>query len=169
VDLWWWICGGLFVSLWCLVVDLWCCVFVVSCGGSVMSCGGSVVPCCRFVVSRGVLLYVLYVYLTLPSPFVLHLFCLLSHLSHLFHPISLISSLSGTVDVSTMEISTLDAAISRARSAGVMTGEGRRLLVAAIGLRAVRSALLSVSLFVVRLFTPVYACLRLFTPVYACL
>ena len=145
-------------------MDLWwiVCVFVVPCGGSVMSCGGSVVPCCRFVVSRGVLLYVLYVYLTLPSPFVLHLFCLLSHLSHLFHPISLISSLSGTVDVSTMEISTLDAAISGARSAGVMTGEGRRLLVAAIGLRAVRSALLSVSLFVVRLFTPVYACLRLF-------
>ena len=48
----------------------------------------------------------------------------------------------GTVDLSTMEIAKLDDALRVAREAGVMTGDGRRMLVAAIGLRRVRAALL---------------------------
>ena len=41
-----------------------------------------------------------------------------------------------------MEIAKLDDALRVAREAGVMTGDGRRMLVAAIGLRRVRAALL---------------------------
>ena len=51
--------------------------------------------------------------------------------------------MSGSIDLSTLELRRLDEALWAAREAGVMEGEGRRLLVAAIGLRNVRAALLA--------------------------
>ena len=65
------------------------------------------------------------------------------NLFNYFAPASLFDMFLGTVDLSTMEITKLDDAIAVSREAGVMTGEGRRLLVAAMSLRKIRSALLS--------------------------
>ena len=51
--------------------------------------------------------------------------------------------MSGSINVSTVDLSQLDAALSSAKTAGVLAGEGRALLLTAVLLRSMRAALLN--------------------------